>query len=84
METSQAKGHARPAVRPQLPPDFQPEDVDELLASGSRSASPDTGVVPIDRSRRRWTVRVHWGIVFAVVASLILWLAIKAVVDLAF
>ena len=84
MKTSQAKDHARPAGRPQLSPDLQPEDVDELLTSGSRSASPDTGVVPIDRSGRRWTVRVHWGIVFAIVASLILWLAIKTVVDLAF
>jgi hypothetical protein len=28
-------------------------------------------------------VRVHWGIVFAVVASVVLWLAIRAVVGLA-
>jgi len=29
-------------------------------------------------------VRVHWGIVFAIVMSLILWFAIKTVIGLAF
>ena len=40
-------------------------------------------VAPSASSTRRWSVRVHWGIVFAVVASLILWLAIKTIVGLA-
>jgi hypothetical protein len=40
-------------------------------------------VVPIARHGRRWSLRIHWGIVFAVVASLALWLAIKTLIGLA-
>ena len=32
----------------------------------------------------KWNVRVHWGIIFAVVASLALWLLIRTLVGLAF
>jgi len=41
-------------------------------------------VTPLAGSGHRWRVRVHWGIVFAVVASVILWLAIRSVVGLVF
>lgn len=36
------------------------------------------------RFGRRWSVRVHWGIVFALVASLVLWFAIKSIFGLVF
>lgn len=84
MKISQAKGQARPAGRSQLASDLQPEDADERTEAGNRLVSRAAGVIPIDRPSRRWTVRVHWGIVFAIVASLILWVGIKSVVDLAF
>jgi len=34
------------------------------------------------RGRTRWKVRVHWGIILAMVASLTLWLSIGAFVGL--
>ena len=80
VKISQAKDQARAAARPQPASDLQPEDADEPTPAATRAA----GAVPIDRSSRRWTMRVHWGIVFAIVASLILWFAIKSAVDLAF
>ena len=39
---------------------------------------------PIPQSGRKWSIRVHWGIVFAVVASLILWFLIRTVAALVF
>ena len=33
---------------------------------------------------RGWTVRIHWGLVFAVAASLVLWFGIKTLIGLAF
>jgi hypothetical protein len=84
VKISQAKDQARSAARPQPSSDLQPEDADEPTPAADRFASRAADAVPIDRSRRRWTVRVHWGIVFAIVASLILWFAIKSAVDLAF
>jgi hypothetical protein len=41
-------------------------------------------VLPLAPHGRRWSVRIHWGIVFAVVASVVLWLAIKALIGLVF
>ena len=41
-------------------------------------------VIPLARSSRRWSVRVHWGIIFAVAASLSLWFIIATVARLAF
>ncbi|GEM_PF-2990904 len=49
-------------------------------ADGSDTAES----APVARIRPRWTVRIHWGIIFAVVASVLLWLGIKALFDLAF
>lgn len=36
------------------------------------------------RVGRQWGIRVHWGIVFALVASFVLWFAIKTVFGLVF
>jgi hypothetical protein len=39
---------------------------------------------PAAKLGRRWGVRIHWGIVFAVIASIILWLGIRTVAGLVF
>jgi len=44
-------------------------------------ASRVEDAVPLTRSGR--TVRVHWGVVLAIVTSLVLWFAIKMVIGLA-
>lgn len=82
VKINQAKDQAR--ARPQSASDPQPEDADEPMAVGNPLASPAVAVTSIKTSGRRWTVRVHWGIIFAIVASLILWFAIKSFVELAF
>lgn len=51
-------------------------------ATGSGGEQRSEAPVPIAKSGRHWSVRVHWGIVFAVVASVVLWLAIKMVISL--
>jgi len=84
MKITQAKDQARPAGRPRRAPALPEGQANESAATGNGASSGPTRVVPLARSRRRWSVRVHWGIVFAVAASLILWFAIKAVIDLAF
>jgi hypothetical protein len=75
--------HAKDEARP---------DGRERGASALRedhAAAPETAprigdAVPLARSGRTWMVRVRWGIVFAIVMSLILWFAIKTVIGLAF
>ena len=52
-------------------------------AHPAATLEPDR-VVPPAQQGRRWSVRVHLGIVFAVVASLVLWLAIKTLIGLVF
>jgi ABC-type uncharacterized transport system permease subunit len=52
-------------------------------ADAPEVASRVEDAVPLAQQGGRWTVRVHWGIVLAIVASLILWLAIKTVIGLA-
>jgi len=58
--------------------------VEERRNPAGAAAGGSESVVPLAGSGRRWSVRVHWGIVFAIAASVILWLAIKSVVGLAF
>ena len=80
MNTNRAEDQARLAgrlasARP------QPADngtTDDGAGVGQRP------IAPPPRIGRRWSVRVHWGIVFAIVASLVLWFAIKIVVGLVF
>ena len=54
----------------------------------ARSAAAATGRLVVElrgqKARTKWKVRIHWGIIFAVVASLALWLLIGALVSLAF
>ncbi len=78
VNTNRAQDPARPAGRP-------------VAALQKRSAElagteAGTGAEPprVIGHGRRWSVRIHWGIVFAVIASLVLWLAIKALIGLVF
>jgi len=84
VKITQAKNRARPADGPETAPARKQEHAGESTAAGNGFAFPAEGVTPLETSRRRWTVRVHWGIVFAIVASLTLWFAIKTVVELVF
>jgi hypothetical protein len=58
-----------------------PED-DTLEASDGDALARSADVVRLPAPGRPLSVRVHWGIVFAAVASLVLWFAIKSVVEL--
>ena len=76
------------------PPDSQspsrsgtPDDKTRYADQRARSAAAAAGGPVIElhgqEARTKWKVRVHWGIIFAVVASLALWLLIRAFVGLA-
>ena len=78
VNTNRAEDQARPAGRP------APSRQGVQGAPNGTGPEADHPGTPAPRPGRRWSVRVHWGIVFAVVASLILWFAIKAVVELVF
>lgn len=76
VNTNRAQEQVRPAGR-----------LGQATALESHRAAADQAEVqpqPVPQSGRQWSIRVHWGIVFAVVASLILWLLIKTVVALVF
>jgi hypothetical protein len=65
-----------------------PDDRTAVTEQRARSAAAATGGSVVElrgqEARRKWKVSVHWGIIFAVVASLALWLLISALVGLAF
>ena len=65
-----------------------PDDRAVVAEQPARSTGAATGGSVIElhgqEARTTWRVRVHWGIIFAVVASLALWLLIRAFVGLAF
>ena len=62
---------------------LQKAPADQSATADNEAGSHPAGAIPLATSGRRWTVRVHWGIVFAIVASVILWFVIKTVVQLA-
>jgi hypothetical protein len=73
----------------QLPSRFGAPDYGTVVTEQrARSGAPatDASVVELHAPgvRTTWKVRVHWGITFAVVASLALWLLIRTLVGLAF
>jgi hypothetical protein len=76
VKINHAKDPARPVGRERATSALR-EDHGTVPESASRVE--DT--VPLARSGR--IVRVHWGIVLAIVSSLILWFAIKTVIGLA-
>ena len=80
MNTNRAEDQARPAGR--LASARQQAAVESATHDGA-GAGQQAITEPV-RIRGRWSVRVHWGIVFAIVASLILWFAIKTLVGLVF
>ena len=55
-------------------------------ASGAANDDAIQGqqVTPLAPSSRRWSVRVHWGIIFAIAASFVLWFVIATVARLVF
>jgi hypothetical protein len=65
-----------------------PDDRAAVTEQRARSAAAATGGSVVElrgqEARTKWKIRVHWGIIFAVVASLALWLLIRALVSLAF
>src|SRR5689334_12761866 len=73
----------------QSPPRFGAPD-DRAAVTEQQARSPATAkagrVVELhgQEARTKWRMRVHWGIVFAAVASLALWLLMRAFVSLAF
>jgi ABC-type uncharacterized transport system permease subunit len=52
--------------------------------SGSAAMAGSVVELRAQEVRTKWKVRVHWGIIFAVVASLALWLLIRTLVGFAF
>ena len=52
--------------------------------SGSAAIAGSVVELRAQEVRTKWKVRVHWGIIFAVVASLALWLLIRTLVSFAF
>ena len=82
VKISQAKDQVRPVGGLRAASEVERARADDPVAPERAFASPAAGVIPLERSSRRWTVRVHWGIVFAIVASLVLWFAIKSIVAL--
>ena len=82
MKISQAKDQVRPVGGLRAASEAEPAQAGDPVAPDKGFASPAAGVIRLERSSRRWTARVHWGIVFAIVASLVLWFAIKSIVAL--
>ena len=73
----------RPSGRSGLTSALQKAPEEQSAPAGNEAGSHPAGAIPLAASGRRWTVRVHWGIVFAIVASVIFWFVIKTVVQLA-
>jgi hypothetical protein len=80
VKISQAKDQVRSASGLRAASKVERTRAGDPVAPDKGFASPAAGVIPLERSSRRWTVRVHWGIIFAIVASLVLWFAIKSIV----
>jgi len=77
-----AQDQARPQGRAAVGRSLQMQRVEDRAGDQAEVQQPQP-ILPAP-SGRRWSVRVHWGIVIAVVASLILWFAIKTVLGLLF
>ena len=79
------------------PPDAQPPSRSgsadyrtAVIEQRARSGTAATGGTVVELRARaqaietKWKVRVHWGIIFAVIASLALWLSIRALIGFLF
>jgi hypothetical protein len=64
-----------------------PHDRAAVTEKRAQSSAMATGGSVVElhgqEARAKWNVRVHWGIIFAVVASLALWLLVRELVGLA-
>ena len=65
-------------------PDYGTTVIEERARSGPAATGGSVVELHAEEVRTKWKVRVHWGIIFAVVASLALWLLIRTLVGLAF
>ena len=81
MNTNRAQDQAPATGRATTALQKQSTEVDSAPAP---TKTQRDRVVPLAGANRRWRVRIHWGIAFAVAASLVLWLAIKSVIGLLF
>jgi len=82
VNTNRAEDRVRPADGRGSASVARERRTEGAAAGSGAEFRSDSG--PLAGSGRRWSVRVHWGIIFAIVASAILWLAIRSVVGLAF
>ena len=64
--------------------DYGTTVIEERARSGPAVTGGSVVELHAEEVRAKWKVRVHWGIIFAVVASLALWLLIRTLVGLAF
>jgi hypothetical protein len=69
----------------------RPDTLDRSAVTSTRqerpggSAGPEPMLeAPSQSAVKKWKVRLHWGIIFAVVSSLALWLFIRELISLAF
>jgi len=65
-------------------PDYVTVVTEQRARSGASATDASVVALHTEEVRTTWKVRVHWGIIFAVVASLALWLLIRTLVGLAF
>jgi hypothetical protein len=65
-------------------PDYGTVVTEQRARSGATATDASVVALHAEEVRTTWKVRVHWGIIFAVVASLALWLLIRTLVGLAF
>jgi hypothetical protein len=65
-------------------PDYGTTVIDEQARSSAAATGGSVVELHAQGVQTKWKVRVHWGIIFAVVASVALWFLIRALVGLAF
>ena len=65
-------------------PDYGTVVTEQRARSGATATDASVVELHAQKVQTTWKVRVHWGIIFAVVASLALWLLIRTLVRLAF
>jgi hypothetical protein len=65
-------------------PDHGTVVIEERVRSDPAATRGSVVELHAQEVQTKWKVRVHWGIIFAVVASLGLWLFIRTLVRLAF
>ena len=65
-------------------PNYGTAVTEQRARSGAAATGESVVELHAQEVQAKWKVRVHWGIIFAVVASLALWLLMRTLVGLAF